>query len=292
MLKAKNIKRTLKHFRNAAVHKSNVSCIAPVKFLFTVILSVALFLSTCTAFAAQLKDLPKADWTWCFEQGQHLNVIAEQGTTFEILTPGLVHCVRQEGKESEFSTDQKGDAYILFHQPTEGDFLYHLIIGGEEHRMKVEVVSSNPLSFAPESSSRRIDAEAFTNEVIKLVNDIRRQYGLRPLRPARDLMQAAAIRSEEISRVMSHTRPSGLPCQSMFHNGQYTIGENIAGGQSTPEWVVRDWMNSPGHRANILKPDYTEIGVGFYYQATGTEYQHHWVQMFRQPMPQPTYTWW
>lgn len=262
------------------------------KLLSTIInllvLCFSLLISVNT-FAAQ--KYPKANFTWSFIQGQELEVKAEVGTTYEILTPSLVSCIANKGGICKFSTDQKGDAYILFHQPTKGDFLYHLIIGGEENQVKVEVVSTTHSGLVRDEVLTERNAETFAERVLELVNRERTSRGILPLRLARDLMQAAAIRAEEISRVMSHTRPNGLPCQSMFHNGQYTIGENIAGGYTTPEAAVQGWMDSPGHRANILNPDYEELGVGYFYKSNST-YQEHWVQMFRRPMPKPSYYWW
>lgn len=59
---------------------------------------------------------------------------------------------------------------------------------------------------------------------------------------------------------------------------QYTYaGENIAAGQQTPQDVMNSWMNSPGHRSNILNPNYTTIGVGF---AKGGAYGTYWTQQF------------
>lgn len=248
-------------------------------------------LITVNTFAAQNQNYPEADFTWSFVQGQELEVKAEVGTTYEILTPGLVSCIANKGGITRFSTDQKGHGYILFHQPTKGDFLYHLIIGGEENQIKIEVVSTTHSGLVRDEVMTERNAETFAERVLELVNIERTSRGIPPLRLARDLMQAAAIRAEEISRVMSHTRPNGLPCQSMFHDGQYTIGENIAGGYTTPEAAVQGWMDSPGHRANILNPDYKELGVGYYYKSN-TTYQEHWVQMFRRPMPRPSYYWW
>ncbi|UBF24763.1 CAP domain-containing protein [Kovacikia minuta CCNUW1] len=60
-------------------------------------------------------------------------------------------------------------------------------------------------------------------------------------------------------------------------------GENIAAGYSTPEQVVQGWINSPGHRANLLNPSYTELGIGYYYLANDTgsvNYKSYWTQDF------------
>jgi len=82
----------------------------------------------------------------------------------------------------------------------------------------------------------------------------------------------------------SHTSPTyGTPFQMMENFGLRfsAAGENIAYGQRTPAEVMRDWMNSPGHRNNILSRSYTEIGVGLAKNKNGVCY---WTQMFMKPM--------
>jgi uncharacterized YkwD family protein len=78
----------------------------------------------------------------------------------------------------------------------------------------------------------------------------------------------------------SHTSPTyGSPFDMMKNFGitYSTAGENIAAGQATPKEVVNAWMNSEGHRKNILSSQFTEIGVGY---AKGGSYGHYWTQMF------------
>ena len=79
-----------------------------------------------------------------------------------------------------------------------------------------------------------------------------------------------------------HTRPDGQKFSTIF--GEYGIqyhkcGENIAAGQATPESVMEAWINSAGHRANILSDDYTYLGVGMYYKE-GDTYGYYWSQEF------------
>ena len=114
---------------------------------------------------------------------------------------------------------------------------------------------------------------SFEAEVIRLVNEERAEYGL----PA--LTAAAAKRAEEISSDYGHDRPDGSSCFTVlpeFGIRYETAGENIAAGQRTPAQVVRAWMNSEGHRNNILNPDFTQIGVG--YTHTNRGYRHFWAQ--------------
>ena len=117
-----------------------------------------------------------------------------------------------------------------------------------------------------------------------MVNEERRKVGVAPLTLSAELQSAAAIRAEEITQKFSHTRPDGRHCNTVIPNGRYTMGENIAAGNNTAAKVVQQWMNSPGHRANILRSEYTELGVGYVYKEN-SQYKHYWVQIFRRPMP-------
>ena len=120
---------------------------------------------------------------------------------------------------------------------------------------------------------------AFENEVIRLVNEQRSKNGLKPLTANWELSRVARYKSQDMvdHRYFSHTSPTyGSPFQMIraFGLSFRTAGENIAYGQRTPQAVVNAWMNSSGHRANILNASYTQIGVG--YVAAG----HYWTQMF------------
>ena len=126
------------------------------------------------------------------------------------------------------------------------------------------------------------NTEEFIVEVIRLVNIERAKEGVAPLERRNDLEKVSAIRAVEISEYWSHTRPNGESILSLIkeYGIKYkVIGENIASGQETPKDVVAAWMNSPGHRKNIMNPDFTGIGVGYYFDPT-LEYEHFWVQNF------------
>lgn len=119
----------------------------------------------------------------------------------------------------------------------------------------------------------------YESEVIQLVNEIRVKNGLKALAANWELSRVARYKSEDMSsdRYFSHTSPTyGTPFQMIqsFGLSYRTAGENIAYGQRTPAAVVDAWMNSSGHRANILNASYTQIGVG--YCANG----NYWTQMF------------
>lgn len=120
---------------------------------------------------------------------------------------------------------------------------------------------------------------AYEQEVIRLVNEIRAENGLNPLTYDWELSRVARYKSQDMkdNRYFSHTSPVyGSPFQMIKSFGltYRTAGENIARGYATPQAVVNGWMNSSGHRANILNASFTRIGVG--YVAGG----NYWTQMF------------
>lgn len=119
-------------------------------------------------------------------------------------------------------------------------------------------------------------------EVLNLVNKERQANGLKPLTLNKELSKVATIKSKDMidNNYFDHTSPTyGSPFDMMktFNISYKTAGENIAMGQKTPSEVMNAWMNSSGHRANILNGNYTELGVGIYKDANGSIY---WTQMF------------
>lgn len=123
------------------------------------------------------------------------------------------------------------------------------------------------------------------SEVIRLVNVERSKNGLAPLKANAELSKVATVKAQDMidKNYFSHTSPTyGSPFDMMKKFGiNYTAaGENIAYGQKTPDEVMNGWMNSSGHRANILNSNFTEIGVGVAKDKNGTPY---WVQMFITP---------
>ncbi len=120
---------------------------------------------------------------------------------------------------------------------------------------------------------------SYENEVIRLVNEQRAKKGLKALSADWELSRVARFKSQDMkdNKYFSHTSPVyGSPFDMIKNFGisYRSAGENIAKGQKTPQAVVDAWMNSSGHRANILNPSYTKIGVG--YVADG----NYWTQMF------------
>ncbi len=124
-----------------------------------------------------------------------------------------------------------------------------------------------------------LTVQSYENEVIRLVNETRIKNGLKALEYDWELARVARYKSQDMkdNHYFSHTSPTyGSPFEMIraFGLTYRSAGENIAMGQRTPEAVVNAWMNSSGHRANILNSSYTKIGVG--YVAGG----NYWTQMF------------
>jgi len=123
-------------------------------------------------------------------------------------------------------------------------------------------------------------SENFAEEVLYYVNLEREKVGAKPLKLSPHMMQYAAVRAEEISRNFSHTRPDGSSCFTAVKIAYRSVAENIAAGQNSSEKVVESWMNSEGHRENILDPKLGKIGIG-YFNAPDSAYKHYWVQLFK-----------
>lgn len=121
-------------------------------------------------------------------------------------------------------------------------------------------------------------ASAYVSAVISLVNEEREKAGLSPLTESERLNEYAQLRSSELVDNFAHNRPdgSGPLDHVMGMDGIHRAGENIAMCYDSPEAVMDGWMNSTGHRENILKPEFTMIGVGCY-EYNGRLY---WTQIF------------
>ncbi len=143
------------------------------------------------------------------------------------------------------------------------------------------VPAGNTAAAAPASAN----IGAYEQQVVDLVNKERAAAGLSALKVNTKLAGMAEKKAEDLrdNNYFDHQSPTyGSPFDMMRQFGiSYTsAGENIAKGQRTPDEVMNGWMNSPGHRANIMNADYTEIGVGYVTDGSGTGY---WVQEFIRP---------
>ncbi len=123
---------------------------------------------------------------------------------------------------------------------------------------------------------------SYEQRVFELVNVERQKNGMPALYFDQDISSVARTKSADmaVNNYFNHYSPTyGMASDMllMFGITWSAWGENIASGQDTPEVVVNAWMNSPSHRENILSPNFTFIGVGYYIDSSGTPY---WTQMF------------
>lgn len=156
-----------------------------------------------------------------------------------------------------------------------------------------EIISANPQIKNPaliypgqKVTIPTVTSTTQENEVIRLVNIERSKAGLQQLTMNWQLCRVARYKSADMANkgYFSHTSPTyGTPFQMMESFGLRfsAAGENIAYGQRTPAEVMNAWMNSPGHRNNILSRSFTEIGVGLAKNKNGVCY---WTQQFMKPM--------
>lgn len=144
--------------------------------------------------------------------------------------------------------------------------------------------STNPEQ-KPESTPEQkpsTDFSSYQQQVLDLVNAERTKRGISALTLDSNLSSVATKKSQDMvnKNYFDHTSPTyGSPFDMMkqFGISYRTAGENIAKGQKTPQEVVTAWMNSEGHRKNILNPNFTNLGVGIAKDSKGTTY---WTQMF------------
>jgi len=113
------------------------------------------------------------------------------------------------------------------------------------------------------------DRYEFEDRVIELTNEVRGQHGLHPLSKSPQLMDSALAHSQDMAshHFISHTGSDGSNVAKRVTKAGYTnwttVGENCAMGQRTPEEVIQGWLDSPGHRANLLNENFHELGVGY-----------------------------
>lgn len=178
------------------------------------------------------------------------------------------------------------EAASLSHKVVRGDTMWKLAVQYQVGTS--EIIQANPQVADPDLiypgqilqiPQLESTVSSYESEVIRLVNEIRQQSGLRPLAANWELSRVARYKSQDMrdNGYFSHNSPTyGTPFQmlSAFGLSYRTAGENIAKGYASPQAVVNGWMNSSGHRANILNASYTQIGVGY---VSGGNY---WTQLF------------
>ncbi|KNB70349.1 CAP domain-containing protein [Brevibacillus reuszeri] len=134
-----------------------------------------------------------------------------------------------------------------------------------------------PIQQPVKQANQQVDASAVGKQITDLVNQERAKAGLKPVELDASLNKVAQAKAADMSsnNYFDHTSPTyGSPSDMMkqFGVSSMTAGENIAMGQRTAEEVMNQWMNSEGHRQNIMNPSFAKIGVGFV--------NGYWVQEF------------
>jgi len=187
--------------------------------------------------------------------------------------------------ESIAQTLDAGTYYIRVERQ-QGKTSYRLNISLDQvEPTDVELVPT-PSSLSPAPTA------SLAEQVLALVNQQRQAAGVKPLRLNDQLTAAATAHSEDmaLNDYFGHPGLDGRSPEARILASGYDAfitGENIAAGLASPEAVVQAWMDSPGHRANILNGKLSEMGVGFYFldsDVGSTNYRYYWTQDFGQPM--------
>ncbi len=211
----------------------------------------------------------------------------------------FITCGMAEGRQgsAEFNVQyykaRYADLQAVFGEDLPAYYMHYITCGKAEGRQGngVAVISeinpsgdtAQPVSYitGPVSAAATAAESEFAYQVLAIMNQIRAEQGLSVLTPTQQLMDTAQMRAEELTIHYDHNRPDGSSCFTAFaQNGvsYRAAAENIAAGQNNPEYVMECWMNSTGHRTNILNPAYNHVGVGCCY--SNDYYGIYWSQNF------------
>ena len=151
-----------------------------------------------------------------------------------------------------------------------------------ENITATHVTQEIPAGVSEKIYSEKQEYNEYIAQVVEIVNEERRKVGLNPLAYDEQITYAATQRSYEMAeyQYFAHARPNGDSCFTVMDEYNVSwrmVGENIASGYTTPEQVMTGWMNSQGHKENILTSGYTKIGVGIAANSYGRLY---WTQLF------------
>ncbi|WP_312281350.1 CAP domain-containing protein [Oscillibacter sp.] len=133
--------------------------------------------------------------------------------------------------------------------------------------------NTNPTAVAAEKEDKALTAEEFSAEVLRLVNEERARQELEPFEGDAKLAKVAAVRAEESATKFAHERLDGRSVSTAFEDEDILfikVGENLGKGQKTPDELVKAWMESKTHKANILSEKFTVAELGFFKNSAGT----------------------
>lgn len=214
--------------------------------------------------------------TFTFVQ-QNSMVFAASGKNTKSVTVNKTITVKTSKKIKKVKASKKGIVKVTFQKKAKKFKVKGLKKG--KVTLTVTYTNKKKAKYQITVKAAKVTSVKREEQVVTLVNKERAKAGLQKLSIDTTLQAAAAKRAKELKSLFSHVRPDETMCFTVLD--QYNIsymaaGENIAMGQTTPEAVMNSWMNSPGHKANILSGNFTKIGVGCY-QYNGRLY---WVQLF------------
>lgn len=152
-------------------------------------------------------------------------------------------------------------------------------LGGKSQAVPVSITVVKAVG--GETVGANSSLQTIREEMLALINRERAAAGAAPLTLDDKLCQAAQVRAQELVQSYSHTRPDDRTCYTAMDEAGVTYraaAENIAAGYFSVAEVMDGWMNSEGHRTNLLNTKYSRVGIGFYYSSSG--YKTNWVQMF------------
>jgi uncharacterized protein YkwD len=193
-----------------------------------------------------------------------------------LLSAGIRDRVAGENHSSGNLNPQRLFQNFIEKPEDRGDFVYDKYV-----KMGVGAVDAEGKTYvAVFFLTDAIDTKAYAAEVFRLVNLERQANGVPPLVYDDKVAEAATLRASEVGSLPKHVRPTGAKWNSVFNQQGIEVkiaGENVARGQKDPKSVMADWMASPGHKKNILLPEYEGIGVGVFPTTDGSL---AWVQLF------------
>ncbi|GEL76786.1 CAP domain-containing protein [Tenuibacillus multivorans] len=199
---------------------------------------------------------------------------AEETSNFEAVVANVEHLITSVDwvEVTEKAVDGLSQAALM---------LSNYLEGQDDTEPNAVTTFQNDSETQVDKSLDSNQVHEFEHRVHELVNEEREKHGLDPLEFSVEVSQVARTKSQDMAdnNYFSHESPTyGSPFDMMkdFGVDYWSAGENIAMGQRTPEQVMDGWMNSDGHRENILQESFTHLGVGFI-KDNGTYY---WTQMF------------
>ncbi|MBQ2401117.1 MAG: hypothetical protein II311_03775 [Lachnospiraceae bacterium] len=168
-----------------------------------------------------------------------------------------------------------GKSYMDAKSPLDKEYS---ILTPEFEEMEGLIINDSMVPLGPEAAVT--EQHPYIQQIVDLVNAERTKVGLAPLTLDIQLSSAAQIRAEEQYTLFSHSRPNGSSYRTVLDENGISYmgcGENVAYGFRNPQAVMQGWMNSEGHKANILQEKFTHIGIGYYVGPNG---YHYWSQLF------------